>query len=158
MIGDLQKFNSTQQLRFSNEWISTAIGLILCLLSGVAVAEVAATTVTQVDEQNIVTESEALKEKDDIETNQEMHLPTDEKFTVWEMKDVEQNSDKIEKKNVLEQEVTTKKLKNIVPPIQFKSGGADIPANYTELLRGVLDKVKNRKIKRIIYSISYLNN
>ena len=65
------------------------------------------------------------------------------------MKDVEQISDKIEKKNVLEQEVTTKKLKNVVPPIQFKSGGADIPANYTELLRGVLDKVKHRKNVRL---------
>ncbi|MDH5387972.1 MAG: OmpA family protein [Gammaproteobacteria bacterium] len=145
----LQKFNRTQKIHFSNEWIAMTVGLILCLLSVVAVAETAVTTAAPVEEQNIVTESDVLKEINDIETNQEMHLPVDEAYTAWEMGDVEQIDDKIEKKNVLEQEVTTKKLKNIVPPIQFKSGGADIPENYIELLRDALDKVKHRHNVRL---------
>ena len=148
MCSGLQKFNRTQKTHFINEWLAVTVGLILSLLSVVAVAETV-TTETPVDEQNIVTESDALKEINYIETNQEMHLPVDEAYTVWEMGDVEQIDDKIEKKNVLQQEVTTKKLKNIVPPIQFKSGGADIPENYIGLLRDALDKVKHRHNVRL---------
>ncbi|MDH5766258.1 MAG: OmpA family protein, partial [Gammaproteobacteria bacterium] len=84
-----------------------------------------------------------------IETNQELHLPADEKYTQWEMTDVEQIEDKIEKKNVLEQVVTTKKLKDVVPPIQFKSGKADIPDHYIGLLRDVLQKMKNHHNVRL---------
>lgn len=53
-------------------------------------------------------------------------------------------TDKVERKQVLEINVTTLKLDNVVPPIQFKSGNADIPANYVALLRDVLNGMKNR--------------
>lgn len=49
---------------------------------------------------------------------------------------------KIEK--VLQQNATTLKLENVVPAIQFSSGQADIPENYVELLRNVLDGMKHR--------------
>ena len=149
MIGDLQIFNRAQLLRFSNARLYTAVSLFVCLLPGLAIGEIPVVKETKVTEQTIITESEALKEIDYIETNQEQHLPVDENFIEWKMQDVEQIDDKIEKKNVLEQEVTTKKLKNIVPPIQFKSGGADIPEHYTELLREALSKVKHRTNVRL---------
>ena len=117
MISDLQIFNRAQLIHFSKEWIRTSMVLTLCLFSGIAVAETSAFSVIEpteptkvVAEPEIITESEALKDIDYIETNQEQHLPVEEDYTKWEMKDVEQIDDKIEKKNVLQQEVTTKKI------------------------------------------------
>lgn len=51
---------------------------------------------------------------------------------------------KTEVKKVLEQNANTVKLENVVPPIQFKSGEADIPENYVELLRDILDGMKTK--------------
>ena len=51
---------------------------------------------------------------------------------------------KTEVKKVIEQNANTVKLENVVPPIQFKSGEADIPENYVELLRGILDSMKTK--------------
>lgn len=51
---------------------------------------------------------------------------------------------KVEIKKVLEQNANTVKLENVVPPIQFKSGEADIPENYVKLLRDVLDGMKTK--------------
>jgi len=51
---------------------------------------------------------------------------------------------KTETKTVEEKVVTTKKLKNVVPPILFKSGKADIPAEYVEKLRNILDGMRDR--------------
>ena len=132
-----------------------AMVLILYLLPGVAVAESLLSIIPEqnteekTSEQVIVKESDALADKADVETNEEQHISTDETFTEWKLTDVEQVEDKLEKKNVLEQEVITKKLKNVVPPILFKSGQADIPSNYIALLRNVLGKMKNRKNVRL---------
>ncbi|MCW8987388.1 MAG: OmpA family protein [Gammaproteobacteria bacterium] len=51
---------------------------------------------------------------------------------------------KVEVKKVLEQNANTVKLENVVPPIQFKSGEADIPENYVKLLRDILDGMKTK--------------
>lgn len=104
----------------------------------------------------------------------EKHIPFDEKIKQWtqeseikkeqeraaEEKAIAEESDedgdediaeetikekvKLEVKKVLQQNATTLKLENVVPPIQFSSGQADIPENYVELLRGILDGMKNR--------------
>jgi flagellar motor protein MotB len=49
-----------------------------------------------------------------------------------------------ETKKVVEQNVTTKKLKNVVPPILFKSGKADIPEEYVGKLRTILNSMRDR--------------
>lgn len=129
--------------------------LALCLLPGVSVAESLLSIIPgqpaeeKTSDQVVVRESDALIDIADVETNEEQHLTTDENLTEWKLTDVEQVEDKLEKKNVLEQEVITKKLKNVVPPILFKSGQADIPSSYIALLRSVLNKMKNRKNVRL---------
>ncbi len=101
----------------------------------------------------------------------EKHLPFDEKIQQWteqaqakKIKEALFDSDqkidgddenegsteqdteqtKEEVKKVLQQTAKTLKLENVVPPIQFNSGQADIPDNYVELLRNVLSSMKNR--------------
>jgi flagellar motor protein MotB len=57
--------------------------------------------------------------------------------------------DRIETQQVQEQVVKTIKLPNVVKPIYFKSGVADIPDHYVELLRDVLDSMKGRRNVRL---------
>lgn len=64
---------------------------------------------------------------------------------------------KTEVKKVLIQNATTVKLENVVPPIQFKSGQADIPENYVELIRDVLDGMKN-KVNVRLHFVGHTDN
>jgi len=57
--------------------------------------------------------------------------------------------DKIEMKKVMEKAVKTVKLQNVVPPIHFASGEADIPNGYVERLRNVLDGMKGKDNVRL---------
>ena len=61
----------------------------------------------------------------------------------------EKAGDKLEKQQVLEKEAKTVKLQNVVPPIHFGSGEAEIPPEYIGLLRKVLDKMKDRANVRL---------
>ena len=153
MISYMQLLIKTCLRRFSKTRPGISMVLILCLLPGLTVAETLTAPATvandKTEEQTIVKESDALKANAGIGTNEEQHLTSEETFNEWKRNDVEQVDDKLEKKKVLEQEVTTKKLKNVVPPIHFKSGQADIPENYIALLRDVLNKVKHRKNVRL---------
>lgn len=77
----------------------------------------------------------------------EIHLPANQKLELWNQdrgNAVADEENKTELKKVLQQNITTKKLDNVVPPIQFESGKANIPENYVELLRDVLSGMKNR--------------
>ena len=78
--------------------------------------------------------------------NTEMKIIIDENIQQWvhEDKSATDDGQKTEVKKVLEQNANTVKLENVVPPIQFKSGQADIPENYVELLRDILDKMKTK--------------
>ena len=78
--------------------------------------------------------------------NTEQQLIIEENTRVWNQQDQKgtEEEQKTEIKKVLEQNANTVKLENVVPPIQFKSGQADIPENYVELLRGVLDNMKTK--------------
>ena len=74
-------------------------------------------------------------------------LPADQDFTPWLLDPsifAEDQGDRIEMRRVSEQEVQTVKLDNLVPPILFRLGEAEIPENYLELLRGVLDRMRDR--------------
>jgi len=57
--------------------------------------------------------------------------------------------DRLVMKKVTEKAVTTIKLQNVVPPIHFASGNADIPSGYVERLRTVLDGMKGKNNVRV---------
>ncbi len=82
----------------------------------------------------------------------ERHLSSDEPVTQW-MHDPEhfQNEagDKLEVRDVVGETLETVKLTNVIPPIRFESGVADIPENYVELLRKALDSVRDRRNVRL---------
>ncbi len=76
----------------------------------------------------------------------EQYRSTDEPHTPWVLRDGgdSEGGDKIETRKVLEKEVKTLKLQNVVPPIRFQSGEADIPEEFIGLLRNVLERMKDR--------------
>jgi len=77
--------------------------------------------------------------------NAEKQLIIDGQVKEW-VQETEKTTEeqKVEVKKVLEQNANTVKLENVVPPIQFKSGEADIPENYVKLLRDILDGMKSK--------------
>src|SRR6266545_1310768 len=77
----------------------------------------------------------------------EKHLPKDQALTPWLLDPsvfAEDQGDRTEKRRVAEKEVKTIKLTNVVPPIRFRKGEAEIPEEYVALLRGVLEKMRGR--------------
>jgi flagellar motor protein MotB len=81
----------------------------------------------------------------------ERHTPVDGAPSQWLRDDAanEAQGDKIEVKKVTAQEVKTIKLQNIVPPIRFASGKAEIPEGYIARLREALERVKDRTNVRL---------
>ncbi len=57
--------------------------------------------------------------------------------------------DRIETQQVQEDVITTVKLPNVVPPIQYGSGDATIPPGYVQMLRDVLARMKDRRNVRL---------
>jgi flagellar motor protein MotB len=82
----------------------------------------------------------------------EMHLSPDQSLTPW-LHDpsifAEDAGDRLELQQVVEPEVTTIKLDNLVPPIRFPLGKAEIPENYPEMLREVLNSMRDRTNVRL---------
>jgi flagellar motor protein MotB len=82
----------------------------------------------------------------------ERHLPGDEPFSQW-VQDPDEHAteagDRLEIREVLADEVETVKLTDLVPPIRFASGEADIPDAYVQRLREVLDAMRDRHNVRV---------
>jgi flagellar motor protein MotB len=82
----------------------------------------------------------------------ERHLSSDEPVIQW-VHDPEtyqsEAGDEFEVREVVGETLETVKLTNVIPPIHFASGIADIPENYVELLRKVLDGVRDRRNVRL---------
>ena len=81
----------------------------------------------------------------------EKQAGTDEPRTLW-VRDGDadgKQGDKVEVKKVLEKTAKTIKLQNLVPPIHFASGEAEIPEGYVQRLRDVLDSMKGRNNVRL---------
>ncbi|QKT04625.1 OmpA family protein [Ectothiorhodospiraceae bacterium 2226] len=77
----------------------------------------------------------------------ERQVDPDERSTPWLQDPAlyeDSYGDRIENQQVLERAVETRKLQNVVPPIRFASGQAEIPDGYVELLRAALDQMKHR--------------
>ena len=76
----------------------------------------------------------------------ERQLPVDPPFLQW-TQDPQRLStelgDRLEQREVVGAEAKTVKLRNVVPPITFESGVADIPAATVEKLRGVLASMRH---------------
>lgn len=89
-------------------------------------------------------ESELKKEQERIAEEKALAAESDEDNDEELAEEKIKEKEKVEIKKVLQQNATTLKLENVVPPIQFSSGKADIPENYVELLRNILDGMKNR--------------
>jgi flagellar motor protein MotB len=82
----------------------------------------------------------------------EMHLPADATFTPW-IHDpaalAEEAGDLTEIRDVVKQEAQTVKLEGLVPPIHFGLGEAQIPEDYLDLLREVLESMRDRSNVRL---------
>jgi len=84
--------------------------------------------------------------------NTEKNIPPDEVFTLWIQDETffkPKQEDRVEVKQVLEKSAKTFKLKNVVKPIRFGSGQADIPQEYVTKLKNILDSMKNRDNVRL---------
>jgi flagellar motor protein MotB len=82
----------------------------------------------------------------------EMHLPADRSFTPWIHDPAifeEDEGDRVEMREAVKQEVKTIKLENLVPPVHFGLGEAEIPDEYLQLLRNVLESMRDRTNVRL---------
>ncbi|MBJ6801589.1 OmpA family protein [Geomonas propionica] len=82
----------------------------------------------------------------------EGHLPKDAAYTPWLLDPsvfAQDQGDRTEKRQVAEKDVKTVKLADLVPPIRFRTGEAEITREYLELLRGVLEKMRGRNNVRL---------
>jgi flagellar motor protein MotB len=77
----------------------------------------------------------------------ERHLPTDVPFKQW-VQDPErvetQLSDTLETRGVLTDGLETIKLSNLLPPIHFESGVANVPAETVESIGEILERMRDR--------------
>ena len=82
----------------------------------------------------------------------ERHLSGDQAFQRWvqdpALLDTERG-DRLELRQVAGEEVETVKLRNVIPPIRFESGVAQIPPSYVERLAEVLESVRQRSNVRV---------
>jgi len=82
----------------------------------------------------------------------ETHLPADEAITPWVHDPaifMEEEGDRTEMREGVTRDVNTVKLDNLVPPIHFRLGEAEIPEDYIDLLRDVLDRMRDRTNVRL---------
>ncbi len=82
----------------------------------------------------------------------ERHLSGDEPVNEWVRDPATLHSeagDRFELREVSGEALETVKLTNVIPPIHFESGVADIPQDYVELLRKALDEVRDRRNVRL---------
>ena len=82
----------------------------------------------------------------------ERHLSPDEAIDQWTHDKQLLNreaGDMLVATQVTKEELETIKLQNVIPPIRFESGVANIPAGYVESLRKLLDEMRDRRNVRL---------
>ena len=123
---------------------------IVCLVLALAAAGSAAaagTTVVSADSGSGVRET--AQRGDAVEMNL---VPPPQGFNLWAQDPSVFNKnqgDRIEKRRVVKLVTKTVKLNNLVPPILFHLGKAEIPPSYFALLRRVLDSMRGKKNVRL---------
>ncbi|WP_321391300.1 OmpA family protein [uncultured Desulfuromusa sp.] len=93
-----------------------------------------------------------VRETADIGQATERHLPADQSFTPWSLDPSifnEDQGDQVEMRQILEEDVKTVKLTDLVPAVRFNEGDAEIPDNYLDILRTVLEKMRDRANVRL---------
>ncbi|MGI9591954.1 MAG: OmpA family protein, partial [Myxococcota bacterium] len=82
----------------------------------------------------------------------EKHMTGEEHLEQWSQ-DPErlkrQLGDRLEEREVLAEQAETVKLRNVIPPIRFESGVADIPPSHLQRLRGVLQGMRHLRNVRL---------
>jgi outer membrane protein OmpA-like peptidoglycan-associated protein len=82
----------------------------------------------------------------------ERHLSADQTFVRWSQDPGlldEERGDRLELRPVTAEDLETIKLKNVIPPIRFESGVAEIPAESVEKLNAVLAMVRDSRNVRV---------
>ena len=82
----------------------------------------------------------------------EKQLPSDEPLRSWAHDPnllQKESGDRVEMRPVHAERMATVKLTDVVPPIRFDSGVADIPQTYIESLRKALDDLRDRRNVRL---------
>ena len=124
---------------------------ISCLMSAAVLAEpLPSKTATQTGAQDAKTAE--VRETSPLGEAVEKQLPPDGNFTTWEQDASAiktSKGDHIETQKVLEKIVKIVKLHNVVPPILFGSGEANIPDEYIGKMRNILGNMKGRKNVRV---------
>ena len=80
----------------------------------------------------------------------ERQLSTDQTFRQWSQdRDRADGGDRVEVRQISGEVVETVKLKDVVPPIRFESGRAQIPSAYVGTLAEILDGMRSRRNVRL---------
>ena len=82
----------------------------------------------------------------------EAHLPTDQPLTPWLQDPAvfqEDQGDRTETRTAVARQARTIKLEKLVPPIHFGLGEVQITAEYLQMLRAVLDNMRDRANVRL---------
>src|SRR5512139_781313 len=131
-----------------NKYISVIF--LSCLMSAAVVAEpLPSGTAPQTGVQDVA--DAQTRETPVLGEAVERQLPIDGQFTTWAQDGGAKSAqgDHVETRQVLEKQVKTIKLHNVVPPVLFSSGEANIPDEYIERVRKILDGMKDRKNVRL---------
>ena len=82
----------------------------------------------------------------------ERHLSADQEFRRWSVDPERLDSergDRLETRQVVAEELETVKLRNVVPPIRFESGVAQIPPDHVDKLVKILEVMRGRRNVRV---------
>ncbi|MEX2205617.1 MAG: OmpA family protein [Myxococcota bacterium] len=82
----------------------------------------------------------------------EKHLSTEDPFMFWGIDPTlleREAGDRLVQREVVGEQAKTVKLKNVIPPIHFESGVANIPTSYIERLRRLLDGMRQLENVRL---------
>jgi outer membrane protein OmpA-like peptidoglycan-associated protein len=82
----------------------------------------------------------------------ERHLSPDDAIRQWTQDPQTLNTDsgdELQTVPVMTEQVETVKLKDVIRPIRFESGVADIPQSYVDSLRKVLEEMRDRRNVRL---------
>ncbi|MFL6650056.1 MAG: OmpA family protein [Sulfurifustaceae bacterium] len=111
---------------------------------------VSASWPAEAPDASVPADSTIVSESPSLGATVEQHSAPDAPRAQWTLNDKpEGQGDRVEVRKVKVQDVKTVKLQNVVPPIRFGSGEAEIPPEYTALLRDVLNRMKGRANVRL---------
>ncbi len=136
--------------------LSHARNILVLLAALVATPALAETTTLIVPSDN----AGSVVQTPNLGSNVEVQLDSDARLQQWKQDDSEylkKLQSKVEVKQVTKKHVVTKKLTNVVPPIHFASGEAQIPTEYIEKLRKILESMRDRVNVRLHF-VGYTDN